>query len=403
MPPVPSTITSEIAAEMARWNAVDPSPAFRQYREPVDALLQRIVASLVELYVPRSGPTAEFLEVCCGHGQLGEWLPGWFAERIIHTDLSPAAINHLARAHPDARAAVADVRSLPFGDAQFQAVVGLCALDSLPQPRAARDEIRRVLAPGGVLLHWMDMQASPEGLFSHLVERGEVPLPNFLDPANLVSIRPEVRSRLPTVKLLDDFLAVPRLALARLVEFLDCCNSTDAAEIAPFVQRFAPGNFAPTETTRAFMSLMADAPRLERIRQRLLTLWLQFGSGQHEEVPAIPLRPISSARFVQERFERLYAPAEGFAPILSEIVSLRGVAARGDHVPEQFKFHLRSVGRTLSLEKIPPQVIGVPLEQFTRQAVDRLPPADSGAGNLVLEAGVYVFVAKRLDAEAASP
>lgn len=391
---------SEVADEMARWNNHDLSPAFRQYRQPIDALMSQMVAGVVERYVPPSASPPSFLEVCCGTGQLGQWLPPWFAAKTLHVDYSGPAIEQLRRERPAANASIADVRSLPFADGQFSAVVGLCALDSLPQQREARNEIRRVLAPGGVLIHWLDTQSGPEALFSHLVQRGEIPLPNFLDASNLAQVRPQMRSRLPQTKMLDDYLAVPHLALSRLVDFLQRCNSPDAAEIAPFVQRFTPGNFNPNETTEQFMSLVSDPQLIERMNQRLLSLWLQFGLGQHEEVPALALRPISTVRYVQQRLEALFSPSEGFATELSEIVSLRTMRMNEGHLPPHLKFHLRCVGRTLSLDKVPPQLVGVPLGQITQRPSDAQPPTTTAVdGELVLEAGALVFVARRLPAE----
>lgn len=182
-------LPSEVAEEMARWNTPDTSPAFRQYREPIEALLARIVAGTVEKFVPSSSP-GTFLEIGCGTGQLADWLPRWFAAKTTHIDYSGPTIEELRRERPELQATVADVRQLPYADGQFAAVVGLSVLDGLRQQREARDEIRRVLADGGVLIHWLDMQSGPEALFSHLVQRGEVPLPNFLDNSNLQHVSP---------------------------------------------------------------------------------------------------------------------------------------------------------------------------------------------------------------------
>ncbi|WP_406517335.1 class I SAM-dependent methyltransferase [Streptomyces sp. NBC_00134] len=102
---------------------------------------------------------AAVLDCSCGIGTqaIGLALRG---HRVTGTDLSPRAAvraaREAARRSLSLCTAAADMRSLPFPDDQFDAVV--CADNSLPHllterdVRAALAEMRRVLRPGGRLL-----------------------------------------------------------------------------------------------------------------------------------------------------------------------------------------------------------------------------------------------------------
>ncbi len=100
---------------------------------------------------------ARILDVPCGWGRH----TALFAEAGLDAFGADISTDLLARAEPDvrprrARYAAADVRSLPFADASFDAVVNVFTslglfLDDAEDVRALT-EARRVLAPGGALL-----------------------------------------------------------------------------------------------------------------------------------------------------------------------------------------------------------------------------------------------------------
>ncbi|MFI5642080.1 class I SAM-dependent methyltransferase [Streptomyces goshikiensis] len=102
---------------------------------------------------------AAVLDCSCGIGTqaIGLALHG---HQVTGTDISPRAAaragGEAARRSLSLRTAAADMRRLPFTDAQFDAVV--CADNSLPHllteqdVHAALTEMRRVLRPGGQLL-----------------------------------------------------------------------------------------------------------------------------------------------------------------------------------------------------------------------------------------------------------
>jgi hypothetical protein len=144
------------------------------------------------------------------------------------------------------------------------------------------------------------------------------------------------------------------------------------------------------------MSLLADAERIGGLNRALLSLWLQFGTGQHDEVPAWPLRPVSTLRFVQRRFESLFAPAEGFRVEFSDLVSLRETRPRESGMPPGQRFHLRCAGRSLWLPHVPPSELGRPLASIEPQAQGNAARPAPSEDNVVIEAGMFVFIARKL-------
>lgn len=97
------------------------------------------------------------LDIGCGPGGLWsqnlERVPaGW---KIVLADFSPGMVRNArqrlsTRAHPLSYA-VADVRSLPFADESFEAVMANQMLYHVPDRERALSEIRRVLRPQGRL------------------------------------------------------------------------------------------------------------------------------------------------------------------------------------------------------------------------------------------------------------
>lgn len=125
-----------------------------------DAAVTRQGDALDALISEARGPGRhDVLDCACGIGTQALGLAAR-GHRVTGSDLSPVAA---ARAQREARARglrftayAADMRALPFADRSFDVVV--CADNSLPHlltsvdVRAALDEMRRVLRPGGLLL-----------------------------------------------------------------------------------------------------------------------------------------------------------------------------------------------------------------------------------------------------------
>ena len=90
-------------------------------------------------------PGSAWLDVGCGTGGLTETLVRVASpSAVVGVDPSPGFVR-FARAHvAGASFAVADARSLPFGDGRFDAAVAGLVLNFVPDPLAAVLEMRRV-------------------------------------------------------------------------------------------------------------------------------------------------------------------------------------------------------------------------------------------------------------------
>jgi SAM-dependent methyltransferase len=93
------------------------------------------------------------LEVGCGYGRLTPTFAEFSADHTA-VDINPDALAKARQAYPDYDFREASATELPFPDSQFDLVTTWTVLQHVPPDhiRAACDELRRVLAPGGMLL-----------------------------------------------------------------------------------------------------------------------------------------------------------------------------------------------------------------------------------------------------------
>jgi SAM-dependent methyltransferase len=117
----------------------------------------RSAASSAAFFQPHLRAGMRLLDCGCGPGAITLGLAALVAPgEVVGVDLDQRLISE-ARAGlaeqrvGNARFEVADVSRLPFADAAFDAVFAHTLFLHLPEPAAAARELRRVLAPGGVV------------------------------------------------------------------------------------------------------------------------------------------------------------------------------------------------------------------------------------------------------------
>jgi SAM-dependent methyltransferase len=101
------------------------------------------------VHLPERG---RVLEVGCGSGRflraVAALRPGLVP---VGCDLSRAALERLAAEAPEIETRLVEPGRLPAADAEFDALLALDVLEHLEDPDAMLAEMRRVLAPGGLL------------------------------------------------------------------------------------------------------------------------------------------------------------------------------------------------------------------------------------------------------------
>src|SRR4051812_10372097 len=141
----------------------------------------------------------QVLDAGCGLGYGAAMLADGGAASVTAVDIAPEIVD-VARdqAGDRVRFETADVRSLPFPDDAFDLVVCFEVIEHVDEQESALDELRRVLAPGGLLVvSSPNPDANVPGNPHHVRELTPAALERLLAP------------RWPAVKLLEqrDFQA----------------------------------------------------------------------------------------------------------------------------------------------------------------------------------------------------
>ena len=335
-------------------------------RAPYADALAAIAGDVFGRFPPADGRPV--LEIGAGTGQLRGLLPAALRARAIHSEPSRAAAAALHGRARDAAVMRAAAEALPIATSACGAVVGLCVFDAIGDAPAVVAEIARVLAPGGRFVHLLDMATLLEQPFAKLGASGLVPIPNvFGDPG-------DHEWPLDVVLLQRDWLAsLLRFAAGAGHPFA----ATFAPVFAPFLSTLTPP-FDVAAATNAFKAIAGSGER-RRTLATMLTSASRLAVAQGH--PAVDPLPFHSGRYLQSVLAASFAGA-GLAIELSEIVA---AAVRRPAASDETSIRYRSlcVGHE-RLESAPPRrlLAGAPAE----------PPA---TGDILVEAGVFAFVARR--------
>jgi SAM-dependent methyltransferase len=317
------------------------------------------------------------VEIGAGGGQLREWLPDEVAAAVTHTEPSEPFVRAFRERHPSVKVVVADAAKLPFDAGSVSGVLALCVLDTLPDLASVRTELARVLRPGGVVVHVLDLSTSPDAVFPELIAAGELPLTNFArDPALLDVLTPAQRAALPAADDFDEVLAARWGEFVPFVGMLARSNHPLAATagLGPFATLHEPGGFDPDRFALDVMAVSSDAARLLRLNRALVGLFLaarQFGKPW-------TVRAVSTRAHLRAKLTAAFGSEHGFA------VEFAGPVRAWEPTDE---FTLRHAGRTVSR---PLPVPGTPVEELEGVTPTALPAAGVRATT------VEVFVARRV-------
>lgn len=148
--------TLDVAAftefERTGWNHV--VDGYHRFLGPVTA---RAVEPLLD--AAGVGPGSNVLDVATGPGYVAGGAAARGAE-VVGVDISAEILGLARRLHPGIRFQLADAAELPFGSAEFDAVVAGFLVPHLPDHISALAEFCRVLKPGGTVA--LSTWGSPE-------------------------------------------------------------------------------------------------------------------------------------------------------------------------------------------------------------------------------------------------
>jgi len=337
----------------------------RRQRAPFGRLADALVRESLERFLPESGPIAE---IGTGDGWLREHLPEAVRGRVAHTEPATPAIEDFRLNHPGVSIVQGSAEELPFADGELSAIVGACVLDMLEDgPRAVR-EAARVLRPGGVLIHWLDLSTRLNEIFSQLARSTLAPIPNvFSDPS---------AARWP-----EDLFLVQRRELEVVLEVLARHRHPLAMPLGQYLNLFAMEPFPLLAAIAEFVQLVEN-PELRRALRSLFQIAAELCDADlRPQLASFFGRPVSSARHFENRLRHWFLPQEGFQIELSDVARTWEICRRD--ASDAFVYESSCVGEQRQLSAIPE----------TPLCSDANLPAET---QLMRELGVFVFVVRRI-------
>lgn len=367
----------------------------RRLREPFAAANRRIVAATLARFVDEPGERSAGVEINAGDGQLRDWLPEAWRDSVMLTEPAADAFAQIQQRHGDASCHQAAADALPCDDASLDVVLGLCVYDGLPEPLRARDEICRVLRPGGCFAHFLDMGVRLEPLLATLAANGETPLPNFL-AADVAArhLSAEQAATLPATDPLDDLIITKRDEFAALIAAFDRVAHPLAATLAALTRLCTQAEHDPAGAAASFAALLADASRLAPLNEALLSLYLALNERNADGALPFTVSPFATWKYLRSQLESHFDGEAGFEVELSAVVTARGRRQRDATTPDDVGYVARLLGRTVTGAEPPQQPWGTPAESLHESGAEATTDQHDETA-LTVESGMYIFVARK--------
>ncbi len=158
------------------WQNPTVFDVYKQNRELSEGLFESLVA---EAFLPAIQTNAQVVEIGAGNGVLYDTLADQLPDTVNWTE-TDQTVEYLLLARPAVRQLVAvELPFTPFADNSVDAVVGLSSLDTLSPPvlEAALAECKRILVPGGSIVHALDLAPNIDALVKEALRNGYIPFP----------------------------------------------------------------------------------------------------------------------------------------------------------------------------------------------------------------------------------
>jgi len=338
----------------------------RTHRSAYRPLLAQILGEVLQQHLPQG--EGLLAEIGTGDGQLREVLPPGLLGRVRHTEPLKLAIREFEKRHPGVAIERAGAEKLPFDDASLDAVLALAVLDVVNDGPTVVRELHRVLRPGGVVVHVLDMSTVLTGMFQLLAQGNWVAFPNAVsDPSS---------ARFP-----EDLLLIPLPQLQLVLQVLSAKRHPYAKPLRQYLELWAARPLAVRTAVLEFTQLAESAPLREVLRNLFKVAYELAPPAQQAAFASFQGQPAASSKFFEGRLKEWFSAAAGFSVVFSDVVTKFQVAPTGPEHP--YSYMSLCVGEHRKLPGLPKVLLNA----------DAPPPPPAQS---LVELGVLVFVAQRV-------